>query len=358
MSDLRAELIRLAQEKPELRAHLVPLLRGAKDKSTKDVKPPTDKKAPGGTFSDFIKARKFRNPETGNKVTFGALPKGQQKKIREHFGQGQDGADDDKGEGKVRQHLAQYNMEIVGDNESRAKYIATKLEEGIAASADICKMTPPVCEGNLGISRSNMPQVMDVSIKELLDSDDPKDRKKGQAAVDAGADPDNGKPLMGQLIDSMKESGTKVTKEKVSVGQLKATQREIKAGKSFGMADAYYKGKFDPAADVEIVISSDNHILDGHHRWASLLVSDPDREMKVIRVDKPMREFLKESLDYPGVFRADLQDNVISKDTPLDLNEGGEEKGSGEKKKKEKDESKDKPKKEGSWLQFSGGSVA
>jgi len=165
---------------------------------------------------------------------------------------------------------------------------------------------------------------MDKSVKALLASKDPAEVKKGKAAVEAGADPKDDRPVMTHLLDDLKKEGVKVEKKAIPVGQLKATQKEIKAGKTFGMAHHYYKGEFDPAEEVEIIVSSDNHILDGHHRWASLLVADPSRKMKVIQVDMPMKEFLRRSFKQPGVYRADLQDNVIPKDKPLNLGDGPE----------------------------------
>ncbi|MFA6233841.1 MAG: hypothetical protein WC824_06590 [Bacteroidota bacterium] len=307
MSDLRTEIIKIAHEIPGLRKHLVPILREAAGK---------------GTFEDFVKGRTFRNPSTGNKVQFKSLPAGEQKKLREHWAEASArGTDEDKTY-EVRKPIEGYNLEIVGDNEKRAAYVHKKMKEGIDKTTDICVVFPPVCEGNLGITRDNMPQIMDKSVKALLASKDPAEQKKGKAAVEAGASADDDKPIMDHFLDGLKKKGVKIAKKKVPVGDLKATQREIKAKKTFGMADAYYKGEFDPAKGVEIIISSDNHILDGHHRYAALLLADPTAEMHVVQVDIPMKEFLEKSFKQPGVFRADLQDNVIPKDTPLDLSGG------------------------------------
>ena len=273
------------------------------------------------TFEKYVEGKKFPSPKTGKKILFTSLPPEQQKKIHDHWQESEErGSKEDDNFGS-EELLSDYNLKIVGGDKKRAAYVAKKVQEGIDKSADICKVEPPVCEGNLGISRDNMPQVMDKSVKALLKSDKPGDKKKGEAAVAAGADPNSDKSILDHLLGGLKKSGVAVKETKLPAGKLKATQREIKAGKSFGMADAYYKGNFDPA-DEEIIVSSDGHILDGHHRWAAMLLADPDREMKVKQIDMPMREFLRYSLKQPGVFRADLQDNIIDKDAPLDLNEG------------------------------------
>ena len=39
------------------------------------------------------------------------------------------------------------------------KRIAAALKKGIKEAADICRITPPVCVDNLGLSRDKMPQV-------------------------------------------------------------------------------------------------------------------------------------------------------------------------------------------------------
>ena len=221
--------------------------------------------------------------------------------------------------------LKGYNLQVVAGPDgkvtrkdlARAKEIKEKLAAGIGKSADVCQMQPPVCSGNLGVPRSSMPQVMDKTVKELLASDDPDDRTKGKAAVEAGADP-NGQSVMDQLLDDLKKEGTDVKPGQIAVGKLKATQREIKAKKTYKFAEGYLKGEWNPGKKP-IVISSDNHILDGHHRYSSLLAANPDAKMNVIRVDMPMKDFLDRSFKQPGVFRADLQDKIVPKDTPLDL---------------------------------------
>lgn len=214
----------------------------------------------------------------------------------------------------AKERIHQYNLDIVGDDKTRAVEIAKKITAGIEKTADVCTVSPPVCEGNLGIPRNEMPQILgDASIPDMLKSDDPKEKAKAEAAVSMGADPEDTRTIMQQMLDHFKKGGTKISKDKVPVGKLKATQREIQAAKTIGMADAHLRGKFDNIDD-SVIISSDNHILDGHHRWAALLTINPDREMNVIRVDMPMRELLKKSMDVPGVFKADLQGNIVPKE--------------------------------------------
>ena len=69
MSELKKAIVKLAKEVPETRKFLVPLLRQATDKS----------------FEDAVKDKKFKNPDTGNQVTFGSLPADEQAKVRKEW---------------------------------------------------------------------------------------------------------------------------------------------------------------------------------------------------------------------------------------------------------------------------------
>jgi hypothetical protein len=217
--------------------------------------------------------------------------------------------------------LKQYKLAVVGDDKKSAVDIAKQIAAGIEKSADICKMRPPVCKQNMGIVRDDMPQLLDEPIKDMLKSKDEKDRKKGEAAVAAGADPKESRSLMEIFLANLREKGVKIGDkkpgkpyEKVAVGHLKATQKEIKAGKTFGMADSHLKGTFEDIGTIPIIVTKDNYILDGHHRWSALLTIAPDREMNVIRVDMGVKEIMKEAFATEGVFRADIQDNIVPQD--------------------------------------------
>lgn len=238
---------------------------------------------------------------------------------------------------KFHQRLSDYRLDVVSKNPKRALDIATKIEKGISQSADICQMNPPICKQNKGYKRESMPQLLDESIAKLKDSPKESDRRMAQAAIDAGADPDNPSPLQAQFLEYLKKKGVKIHEgaqgeggttnyEQVPVGKLKATQSEIKADKTYGMADSIMRGfvtpdgkKLKDFTKAPIVVSRDNYILDGHHRWSSMLTVDPSMSMNVVRVDMDMDDILCESFNMPGVFRRDMDDNVIPNDAPSQL---------------------------------------
>ena len=221
--------------------------------------------------------------------------------------------------------LEGYNLEVIGRDPARAKAIADRIKAGIDGNADICKLNPEICTGNMGIPRSHMPQIMDKSPKALLASSNPKDQRKGHAAVAMGADPEDDKSTLDHFKAALEKDGVKITSgEKVKVGLLKATQREILADKTYGIANAYLQGKFDPF-ETSVMVSSDNYVLDGHHRWSAALTADPKRALNVIRLGIPMKELLNKAHAFQGVFRADMHDNIVPPGEPLDLS-GGQDK--------------------------------
>lgn len=313
MDTLRSQITRLAAEVPALRQHLVPLLRkqalefSTPDQLQKYLKehPKADKK------KHTVKPKSDSGGSAPKKDDGGSKEKGKALPVEEAREKIKDLPK------PVRERLTDYNLDIVGDDMDQAIEIAKKLHEGIDRSADVCKMSPAVCKGNLGLPREKMPQIPgDKTVKEMLEaknkdgSPDTKTRAKGKAAVEAGADPDDKRTILKQMLDHFKSSGVSIKAEKVPVGKLKATQSDILAGKTFGMAEGHLQGKFPNIGD-QIVISSDNHILDGHHRWAALLTIDPTRTMNVIRVDMTMKEMLDRADEIPGVYREDFQGNPV-----------------------------------------------
>jgi hypothetical protein len=166
--------------------------------------------------------------------------------------------------------IREYKLRVEGEN---AEQLAEQLRQGIKTSADLCKLNPPVCVENLGIPREDMPQLSDEIIPKFL--------------------------------ASLAAKGIGVTEGTVPVGELKATQAEINAGKVAGMIEATGQGKITPQ-NMPIIISRDGYVLDGHHRWATLLVLDPGNKMKVHKVDMDARELVDEANAFEGVEKRDL----------------------------------------------------
>ena len=261
-----------------------------------------------------------------------------------------------------------------GDLE-RAKWIAKALQDGIK-QMDACKRVKGLCEGNLGISRSSMPQISPRGVKSALEATGKKDfkdldkkiveagrkflsdaeqkaldvgdvtalakardlgRKKGdftpkqkdqhknaldwekeaKAAVAAGADPEDDEPPTTKFFKSLEASGVSVKETTIPARSLMATQREINSGATFGIAAAYLRDEFHIDAET-IPVSKDGYILDGHHRWSAMMVVNPDYPLKVRQIDLPMREILDRAMNQPGTFRMDVKGNVQDESKPID----------------------------------------
>jgi hypothetical protein len=131
---------------------------------------------------------------------------------------------------------------------------------------DLCVMDPPICRGNFGKDRAQMPQFPGEKVPELL--------------------------------KALHEKGVDTSEESVPVRDLKATQDEINAKKVAGMVKTMNAGAFRPG--TPILVSRDSYVLDGHHRWAAQWVLDKDAPLPVVRIDMPMQELLNFADRYSG----------------------------------------------------------
>lgn len=69
------------------------------------------------------------------------------------------------------------------------------------------------------------------------------------------------------------------------------------------------------ATDKPIIVSSDNRVLDGHHRWAHGLAHSPDAKFNAIRIDLPIHRLIEEARGFAKVeFRATAKSMSIQSD--------------------------------------------
>jgi N12 class adenine-specific DNA methylase len=76
-------------------------------------------------------------------------------------------------------------------------------------------------------------------------------------------------------------------------GELKPTQAEFSPAK-------VEKARKFTGGDRAILVSSDNHVVDGHHQWMAKLKDAPDDYMRVIRLDAPISELLEQVREFPS----------------------------------------------------------
>jgi hypothetical protein len=122
-------------------------------------------------------------------------------------------------------------------------------------------------EDNLGIPRNKMPQV-------------PSDAK-------------------GQFITVMEQRGARVQRGVADPTKLHPIQAEISATKSAQISKSLKEKGTATDDGGRIIISKDNYIIDGHHRWAAtalLSMDDPSIRLPVIRVDMDHQDLIGATL--------------------------------------------------------------
>lgn len=119
--------------------------------------------------------------------------------------------------------------------------------------------------GNLGLSRSSMPQI----------DDDKQDAFRAY----------------------LEDLGLEIEDKQVPIGSLRLTQNEVNKMKVWKIMKAIRAKK--PMG--RIWVSSDNYVVDGSHRYVAALNMDGKQRLKVHKVDLPAMELVKVAKKFQGV---------------------------------------------------------
>lgn len=99
--------------------------------------------------------------------------------------------------------------------------------------------------------------------------------------------------------------------EKIRVSDLTPTQNEIFLDeivsnllKKRKFVKKSLKGKFK---DKEILVSSDNYIIDGHHKWASAFILNSNCKIKCTKINMPIKEAIETLTELLKEINADSQ---------------------------------------------------
>lgn len=95
----------------------------------------------------------------------------------------------------------------------------------------------------------------------------------------------------GAMVNFLKARGIDSTHEEVPTESLKPTQREYSPEK-------VEKAKGFKGNDRSILVSSDGHVLDGHHQWVAK--HEAGQPVKVIRLDAPIDALLSAVREFPS----------------------------------------------------------
>ena len=99
----------------------------------------------------------------------------------------------------------------------------------------------------------------------------------------------------GDKTDDTVDMGTK----KVAVKYLKPIQQQIYFDKSIKtIADNGIKGSTQFLQRTFFIASADNYIIDGHHRFLSALLLDPNMKVNVLAINLPIKQLLPLTIAY------------------------------------------------------------
>ena len=125
-----------------------------------------------------------------------------------------------------------------------------------------------------------------------------------------------------QWLKSDKQIDSKQTQ--MMVDDLKPTQKQINTNKVKGMLAN--KSIDELANSKPVLVTADNFLVDGHHRWFALYVDEPKNSISAIRVNLPLEEFLSVAREYPKVsYKSMVDENVVAEILNKILNEKGYE---------------------------------
>ena len=123
---------------------------------------------------------------------------------------------------------------------------------------DLCVGDRSICKGHLGISRKYMPQF-------------------------------NSRAEIQQFTRFVKKAyGIKSHKTRKVAKELKSSQREINRKRVKDLIDSNIIKK----VQVPILISGDDYVIDGHHRWAAYMLKAPEKKIPAVVVDAPIKDVL------------------------------------------------------------------
>jgi len=100
---------------------------------------------------------------------------------------------------------------------------------------------------------------------------------------------------MGQNDNDKGDDTAKFKKTSIPASKLRASQTEIIPEKAVGLAVSMLlkKGQFkEVGGDLGAIASNDNHIMDGHHRWAATMLANPKANVDVTFIDLPAQKLV------------------------------------------------------------------
>jgi hypothetical protein len=124
---------------------------------------------------------------------------------------------------------------------------------------DLCVGKDNICDGDLGIPRKYMPQ--------FIGKDDVQKFRR--------------------FIKRVYGIKSGITRRKAR--ELKPTQKEISRSRIEDLID---NENILNKVLVPLVISKDNYVVDGHHRWAAYRLKKPNKSLPAVEINAPIKDVL------------------------------------------------------------------
>jgi hypothetical protein len=160
-------------------------------------------------------------------------------------------------------------------------FIGISLLAGGVVSRDLCQQSNirPLCNGNLGIPRTEMPQL------------------EGEAR--------------NAYLFMKATQGHPIHSQTISAHELVFTQSEASREIVLGMLKGKANGLFDPCKREILIARNKTHhkILDGHHTALACRLLNGHQSALIIQDDDNL--ILDEMKEFPGSFRRNMDDGVL-----------------------------------------------
>jgi len=106
---------------------------------------------------------------------------------------------------------------------------------------------------------------------------------------------------MDNFREWLQEQGVESFKSSMEVGELSPIQKEINLEKIASMMEKHQAGEIDLVTGKPVMVTEDEYIIDGHHRWYALRELDETNEMETINIQLPVKKLLEVVKEYPNV---------------------------------------------------------
>ena len=102
-----------------------------------------------------------------------------------------------------------------------------------------------------------------------------------------------------EFIDWLESKGVDSIKTSMEVGELTPVQKEINLEKTDSMAAKHEAGEIDLSTGKPVMVSSDEYLVDGHHRWYALRELNPSNKLDAVMIDSPILELISLMKEFP-----------------------------------------------------------